>query len=44
LNFLTQAFLANGVSVNLTDGNGKSVRDCARSGWIRDLLRDGVKD
>ena len=31
-------FLAFGVSVKLKDGSGKSVTDCAKSGWIRDML------
>jgi Ankyrin repeats (many copies)/Ankyrin repeat len=31
-------FLSSGVSVKLKDGNGKSVLDCARSDWIRDML------
>jgi hypothetical protein len=36
---IIEELLAKGVSVRLTDGNGKSVLDCARSGWIRELLR-----
>jgi hypothetical protein len=35
---IIQQFLSLGVSVALKDGNGKTVRDCARSSWIRDLL------
>ena len=31
-------FLASGVSPRLKDGRGKTVIDCARSAWIRDLL------
>jgi hypothetical protein len=34
-------FLSRGVSTALTDGKGKSVLQCARSDWIRDLLRSG---
>jgi hypothetical protein len=33
-------FLSFGVSRTLRDGKGKSVVDCARSSWIRDLLSD----
>jgi hypothetical protein len=36
---IIEEFLARGVSVNLTDGKGKSVLDCATSCWIRELLR-----
>lgn len=32
------AFLALGISATLKDGQGKSVLDCARSGWIQELL------
>lgn len=32
-------FLSRGVDASITDGKGKSVRDCATSDWIRDLLR-----
>jgi len=31
-------FLSFGVSKTLKDGKGKSVLDCARSSWIRDIL------
>jgi hypothetical protein len=31
-------FLTFGVSTRLKDGNGKSVLDCAKSGWIRRML------
>src|SRR5262245_53560364 len=31
-------FLAFGVSTQLKDGKGKSVLDCARSDWVRDVL------
>jgi ankyrin repeat protein len=33
-------FLARGVSTALKDGKGKSVRECARSEWIRALLAE----
>ena len=36
---IIQAFLSAGVSADLRDGRGKTVRDWARSGWIRDVLR-----
>ena len=32
------AFLSLGIDVALKDGKGKSVLDCAKSDWIRDLL------
>lgn len=35
---IIEEFLALGVSRSLQDGKGKSVLDCAKSGWIRDLL------
>ncbi len=35
---IIEAFLEFGVSANLTDGSGKSVRDCAKSGWVREIL------
>jgi Ankyrin repeats (many copies)/Ankyrin repeat len=35
---IIREFLSIGVSKALKDGKGKSVLDCARSGWIRDLL------
>jgi hypothetical protein len=31
-------FLAAGVGIGWKDGKGRSVMDCARSGWIRDML------
>src|ERR1051325_7113471 len=34
---IIKEFLSFGVSSNLKDGKGKSVADCARSGWIREL-------
>jgi hypothetical protein len=36
---IIKEFLSAGVSVRLKDGQGKSVMDCARSTWIKDLLR-----
>lgn len=38
---IIQEFLCRGVSPALKDGQGKSVADCAKSGWIKDLL-DGA--
>jgi ankyrin repeat protein len=35
---IIETFLALGVSTALKDGKGKSVLECARSGWIRTLL------
>jgi ankyrin repeat protein len=35
---IIKEFLALGVSTALRDGKGKSVRDCARSEWIQQLL------
>ena len=36
---IIKEFLSSGVSVKQKDGKGKSVLDCAQSGWIRELLR-----
>lgn len=35
---IIQTFLSHGLSPGIKDGKGKSVLDCARSSWIRDLL------
>jgi Ankyrin repeats (3 copies) len=35
---IIEEFLSGGLSPNLKCGRGKTVRDCARSAWIRDLL------
>jgi len=35
---IIEMFLATGVNPRLKDGKGKSVVDCARSAWIRELL------
>lgn len=35
---IIEEFLSRGVSPDLKGGNGKSVRDCAQSAWIRDVL------
>jgi hypothetical protein len=35
---IIKEFLARGVSAKMKDGKGKSVVDCARSTWIRELL------
>jgi hypothetical protein len=40
---IIKEFLARGISTELTDGNGKSVLECARSSWIRELLSDRSK-
>ncbi len=35
---IIEAFLSSGLNADLKSSSGKSVRDSARSGWIRDLL------
>jgi ankyrin repeat protein len=35
---IIEEFLSFGVSATLKDGGGKSVWDCANSGWLRDML------
>ena len=35
---IIEVFLSFGVSTALKDGKGKSVLECARSGWVRDML------
>jgi hypothetical protein len=35
---IIEEFLSAGVAKGLQDGKGKSVLDCAQSGWIRDML------
>jgi ankyrin repeat protein len=37
---IIRTFLSVGLSPGLQDSNGKSVFDCARSDWIRDLLSE----
>jgi ankyrin repeat protein len=39
---IIEEFLAFGVSPMLKSGNGKTVRDCARSAWIEELLDEGA--
>jgi hypothetical protein len=39
---IIKEFISIGVSTKLTDGKGKSVRDCARGCWIRDMLTRDV--
>ena len=41
---IIREFLAFGLSPNLRCGRGKSVRDSARSSWIRDLLAGGIAE
>jgi len=36
---IVEEFLSRGMSVELKDGNGKSVLDCARTGWVREMLQ-----
>jgi hypothetical protein len=36
---IIEEFLSRGVSVRLKDGKGQSVLECARSGWIQEMLR-----
>jgi len=38
---IIKTFLAHGLSTSLKDGKGKSVAECARSGWIRELILRG---
>jgi hypothetical protein len=40
---IIQEFLSFGVSKSLKDGKGKSVVDCAKSGWIREMLCDDAQ-
>jgi hypothetical protein len=35
---IIEALVSYGLSPQLRDGRGKTVRDCAQSGWIRELL------
>jgi hypothetical protein len=35
---IIRTFLNVGVSVNLKDGKGKSVKECALSDWVREML------
>src|SRR2546421_11534958 len=37
---MIEVFLAIGLSSDLKDGKGKSVVDCAVSGWVREMLTD----
>jgi len=39
---IIRLLLDSGVSVALKDGKGQSVLDCARTGWIREMLADGA--
>jgi hypothetical protein len=39
---IIRLFLALGVSTGLKDGKGKSVADCARSGWVKEMLSDNA--
>jgi len=39
---IIKAFVADGVSAKLKDGKGKSVVECVRSEWIRELLENGT--
>src|SRR5262249_14940358 len=41
---IIRTFLEAGVSTKLKDGKGKSVADCARSEWIRNLLAARNRD
>jgi hypothetical protein len=38
---IIKEFLSAGLSPGLKCGRGKTVRDCARSAWIQELLREG---
>ncbi len=39
---IVEALLARGVDPMLTDGNGRTVLECARSGWLRAMLGGGA--
>jgi Ankyrin repeats (3 copies) len=39
---IIKQFLSRGVSITLQDGKGKSVIDCAKSGWIREMLSENA--
>jgi ankyrin repeat protein len=39
---IIQAFLAAGVSPKLKNGSGKSVMECAKSAWIREVLAEST--
>jgi hypothetical protein len=41
---IIKEFLSAGVSTALKDGKGKSVLDCARSSWVRDVLSDNAAE
>jgi hypothetical protein len=41
---IIQEFLRRGLSPTVQDGRGKTVLDCAKSGWIRDVLCDGAQE
>src|SRR5262249_3033064 len=41
---IIEVFLSFGVSRALKDGKGKSVLDCARSGWIQTMLSDDAPE
>lgn len=41
---IIQEFLSFGLNPALKDGKGKSVFDCARSSWIRDILSKNAAD
>jgi hypothetical protein len=41
---IIEAFLSFGVGKALTDGKGKSVVDCARSSWIRQILANDTAE
>jgi hypothetical protein len=40
---IIKEFLSRGVSVQLKDGNGKTIADCVRSEWIRELIDMGAR-
>jgi len=41
---IIEEFLSCGVSTSLRDGQGKSVLDWARTGWVRSMLSPHVGD
>jgi hypothetical protein len=39
---IIRVFLSSGLNPALKDRKGKSVLDCARSGWIREMLSEST--
>jgi hypothetical protein len=41
---IIEKFLKRDVSAGIKDGNGRTVRGCAKTGWVRELLAESVGD